>query len=535
MSISFGLGVNLGQSQKLTPQMQQAIRLLQLSNLELAQEVQAKLESNPLLERIDDGDDWDNDEIKNDGDTPTLDDWTGNQSTSTSDDTEPYEDSLDKIASQSLDDGAMDMQWQEVYGDDVLDDGYQSDYGNGYVDETLEPLGATSLSIQDHIRWQMNFKHLSDLDTLIAEQLIDAMDDKGFIRVSLADITNHFATLLAFYELDRTVELDEVQAVLTMIQSCHPTGVGARDLGECLLIQLRQLPQNTPYLDEAVQVLHHSEYLQSNQIAELIKATKLSTDDIKQAIALIRTLNPNPADEFILSQELTQGSVGDEPQIPDILVIAKDNNNRTMKHVDTKSGELVASWRVLLNPETLPKLQINQEYASLIKRGDDSEDNRYLKTHLQDARSFIRSIDERNQNLLKVASCVVAKQQAFLLSGTTAMRPLTLKEVADEVGLHESSVSRLTTNKLVLTPQGLLDFKYFFSSQVQSDDGGVSSTAIGAMIAQMIANEDPKKPLSDSKITNALVEQGIDVARRTVAKYRETMGILSSSERKKKL
>lgn len=516
MSATFGLGVQLTQGQKLTPQMQQAIKLLQLSSLELEQEIQAKLDSNPLLERVE--------ESFDEPVTTSLDEWAGGSYQQKSTNTEGFDepsdaDGLEQLTKGTLDDDAMDMAWQEVYGDDV------GDFGGGQDSQPQDPFGATSLCIQDHIRWQMNLKRLSDIDKLIAEQLIDAMDEMGFIRTELSAVVNHFATLLNFYEIDATIEIDEVQAVLKMIQACHPVGVGARDLSECLMLQLGELPTTTPYLAEAKLVLGFSHYLQNNQIKELVSATKLSSDELKSALALIRTLNPSPAQSFVDSQ-----SSADEPDIPDILVLAKDKGKKATLH-STQTD----SWQVLLNPAILPKLQVNQEYASLVKRGDDSSANQYIKHHLQDAKLFLRSIEERNQNLLKVASCIVQKQQQFLLDGAMAMQPLTLKEVADTLGLHESTVSRLTTNKTMLTPQGLFPLKYFFSSHVQSEAGEVSSTAISAMIEEMVAAENPKKPLSDSELTRRLENKGVMIARRTVSKYREALGILSSTQRKNKL
>lgn len=527
MSMSFGLGVGLNQSQKLTPQMQQAIKLLQLSSLELEQEIQQKLDANPLLERVEESDSF---EDMGESDHLSIDDWSANQwdnkhKTDTTDGFDEFEgvgDSLDKIDDSHFDDDAMDSTWQDVYGDDVYDG---VDYGNGSVDEHFEPLGATSLCIQDHVRWQMNFKHLSNLDKMIAEQLIDGMDDMGFVRVSIDEVVKNFAMLLSFYEIDETVESDEVLAVLHMIQSCSPIGVGARDLAECLLIQLNALPSDTQHLASAKLVLKHASYLQTNNIKELVVSTQLGLEDIKAAMALIRTLDPNPGESFAIEHNQNAS----EEEVPDILVLAK-----TAKKTKPEHSTDTDHWRVMLNPDTLPKLQINQEYASLIKRGDDTPDNLYLKEHLADARLFIRSIEERNQNLLKVASCIVARQQQFLLDGAVAMQPLVMREVADAVGLHESTISRLTTNKTILTPQGVFPLKYFFSSHVQSDEGEVSSTAISAMIKEMIDGENPKKPLSDSQLTKLLEEKGMTIARRTVAKYREAMGILSSSERKNK-
>ena len=313
--------------------------------------------------------------------------------------------------------------------------------------------------------------------------------------------------------------------VLSYIQACEPTGVGARNLAECLSLQLDELPFDTEGLGEARLTLTCLHHLESNNIKALTQETGLSTEEVKEALELIRMLDPNPALTFMSEQGLRQDN--EARDIPDVLVIAKDHHKRSTIHAnDTES------WRVLLNPETLPRLKVNQEYASLIRRGDDSADNTYLKTNLSDAKLFIRSIEERNQNLLKVATCIVQKQQAFLLGGAKMMQPLTLKDVADSVGLHESTVSRLTTNKSMLTPQGMFTLKYFFSSHVTSTEGEVSSTAISAMIETMIKEENPEKPLSDNAITKRLEAQGIDIARRTVTKYREAMNIGSSTERK---
>lgn len=529
-TMSFGLGVGLNQSQKLTPQMQQAIKILQLSSLELEQEVQMKLDSNPLLERIEDDDSDSFDEIR---DELSLDDWSANQwekKSSSNDgddgfDNSPSDDSLDKIDNNVFDDDAMDSSWQDIYGDDVYGDDTPNTY-NQNTDGDFEFQGATSLTIQDHVRWQMNFKKLSDLDKLIAEQLIDGMDDSGIIRTPIADVVSYFATTLSFYEIEVDFGEEEVIAVLRMIQSCSPTGVGARNLAECLLLQLQKLPSDTEYLTEAKLVLACAEHLQNNNIKLLMSETGLDAADIKSAINLVRTLDPNPAQSFVAQHS----SPDNERELPDVLVFAKDALKK-----QSKTSDDTDSWKIILNPETLPRLQINQEYASLIKRGDKSTDNQYLKNNLNDARLFIRSIEERNQNLLKVATCIIQKQQGFLLYGETAMQPLTLKEVAEVVGLHESTVSRLTTNKTMLTPQGVHSLKYFFSSHVSGMDGEVSSTAISALIKEMIANENPKKPLSDSELTKRLEEKGMIIARRTVAKYREAMNILPSVQRKVKL
>ncbi|MDA5133158.1 RNA polymerase factor sigma-54 [Psychrobacter sp. ANT_H3] len=555
MSMSFGLATTLSTSQKLTPQMQQAIKLLQLSSLELAQEVQAKLDSNPLLERIEDDDD-DNDEYdKSDdealnefGESLTLDSWnqhTGIDAFSTSSTTSSgdydnaseydndFSDSLDKLQQSSFDDDAIDSDALGGEGYSSFDtDNYTSvakSSGSSTNDEFDSYQGSTSATIQDHVRWQLNFKHLSETDTLIAEYLMDSMDDMGFVRLDIDELLQSFDTMASFYQWDERVEHDEIMAVLRIIQSCDPLGVGARNLNECLALQLSKLDTNTKYLKEAKALLSASEHLVSNNIKALTELTGLAPEYITPALTLLRTLNPSPGLLFQSSQpDYMQPSASYD--IPDVLVmpIRRHNSNR---------GDITAQvdgWQVRLNPETLPKLRVNQEYASLVKRGDDSPDNQYLRENLTDARLFIRSIEERNQNLLKVATSIVRYQQEFLQHGATAMQPLILKAIAEEVDLHESTVSRLTTSKTILTPQGLFSLKHFFSSHVSSSDGDISSTAISAMIKQLIADEDPKKPLSDSRIKDFLLAEGIDIARRTVAKYREAMNIGSSTQRKQK-
>lgn len=571
MSMSFGLATTLNTSQKLTPQMQQAIKLLQLSSLELAQEVQAKLDSNPLLERVEeDEDDYDNFDSydSHNGEPLTLDSWNRNasvdsfaKSTHSSDDgfdssdnssaaniSDEYSgDSLDKLQQASFDDEAIDN--YTVEGDDYS--GFDSDnyasaaigsgslsahLANGSNEDFDSYQGSTSATIQDHVRWQLNFKRLSETDTLIAEYLMDSMDEMGFIRLDIDELLQSFDTIASFYQWDERVEYDEVMAVLRIIQSCDPLGVGARNLNECLALQLSKLDTNTKYLKEAQALLSASEHLVSNNIKALTELTGLAPEQITPALNLLRTLNPSPGLLFQSSQP-NYMQPSESYDIPDVLVTSirrHNSNNSTDNQNGNDTTAQIDGWQVRLNPDTLPKLQVNQEYANLVKRGDDSPDNQYLRENLTDARLFIRSIEERNQNLLKVATSIVRYQQEFLQHGATAMQPLILKAIAEEVDLHESTVSRLTTSKTILTPQGLFSLKHFFSSHVSSSDGDISSTAISAMIKQLIADEDPKKPLSDSRIKDSLFAEGIDIARRTVAKYREAMNIGSSTQRKRK-
>lgn len=560
MSMSFGLGATLNTSQKLTPQMQQAIKLLQLSSLELAQEVQAKLESNPLLERIEDEEeryDEDSSDLEMAEDPLTLEMW--NSGTNDNDDShdsydgyDSYDsqdsvDSFDKLQQAHIDGSAMDID-----NETMTDPTYDSTYAEQHTVETTSftatpsdqaassPIdfddleryqGTTNASIQDYIRWQLNFKRLSDTDTMIADYLIDAMDEMGFIRLDIDDLLQSFATMASFYQWPEPIEYDEITVMLRVIQSCDPLGVGARNLSECLAIQLSKLDRNTEHLAEAQALLSASEHLVSNNIKALTQATGLKAAQITPALSLLRQLNPAPG----LAFQSSQSSYEQAPEsydIPDVLVTPIRRHRSAALEADRAVSD--ERWQVSLNPETLPKLRINEDYANLVKRGDDSSDNQYLRENLSDAKLFIRSIEERNQNLLKVATSIVRRQQEFLRHGASAMQPLILKDIAEEVELHESTVSRLTTSKSILTPQGLFSLKYFFSSHVSSREGDVSSTAISAMIKQLIANEAPKKPLSDSRLQQHLHAEGIDIARRTVAKYREAMGISSSTQRKQK-
>lgn len=541
--MKMGLGTKLSTGLSLTPQMQQAIRLLQLSSLELEQEVQAKLDSNPLLEREED---WESEpnaddflqagKSENDFDDSfsknTFDDNWKNASVSSASasDNDDFsysnddnfdndwssegDDSSSQFDNNTLGEMVIDTQWDEVYTHEPT--GLSRVDSNEMEDDYKL---STQGTIQDHVRWQLNFKHLSDLEMMMAEYLIDSMDDMGFITLSTEELFRSLDTMLSFYQMDEELELDpsDIEVVVKHIQSCEPLGVGARNLAECLTIQLNKLPADTPYLTAAKKLLQYPDYFVSNNINALLKATNLTLDDIPKSLVLIRTLDPNPALSYAKTQ--TQFDFApDSYDVPDVLV-----------------SQTAKGWQVQLNPDTLPKLRVNQEYASLISKNDESAQNVYLKEHLVDARLFIRSIEERNQNLLKVATCIVKRQQAFFEQGVMAMQPMILKDVADEVELHESTVSRITTSKTMLTPKGLFSLKYFFSSQVSGEDGeGVSSTAISAMIKQMIDNEDPKKPLSDSIIMDKLKADGIDIARRTVTKYREAMNIGSSTQRKQR-
>lgn len=503
------LQLKIGQQLSMTPQLQQAIRLLQLSTLDLQAEIQEALESNPMLEV----EEHDHQPTTSPSEHTDQHDSIANADLSSQDPADSlinsssessFEDHFDgnTIPDTSADELPADSQWEESYqtsantssGAMSSDDDFDHDSRNSSAD-----------SLQDHILWQLNLTPMSPTDHEIALALIDGLNDDGYLSVSLDDILE---------SLDESLEVeeDEVVAVLHRLQQFEPTGVFAQDLQDCLLLQLKQLPADTPWLEQAKVVIgQHINLLGSKDYAQVMRKTKLSEDNLKDVLQLIQKLTPRPG-ELIISEE-------SEYVIPDVLV-------RKVKGV----------WRVELNPEIAPKLRVNSEYASLIKRADNSPDNAYLKDNLQEARWFIKSLLSRNDTLLKVATKIVEHQEDFFEIGAEGMKPLVLNEIAEAVEMHESTISRVTTQKFMHTPRGIFELKYFFSSHVSTDSGGeCSSTAIRAMIKKLIAEEPAKKPLSDNKIATILVDKGIQVARRTVAKYREAMMIPPSNERKRLL
>ena len=327
----------------------------------------------------------------------------------------------------------------------------------------------------------------------------------GYLSVSLEEIHQSLAS-----DEDSDLELDEIEAVLHRIQNFDPAGVAARNLQESLLIQLRQLDDVSHKQQLATQLLEqHFDLLASRDYSQLLRKLKIDEDQLKDVISFIQSLNPRPG-----------GMVSDQkPEyvIPDVFV----------KKVKNK-------WVVELNPDTAPRLRINNHYASLIKQVNNSADNTYMKNHLQEARWFIKSLTSRNETLLKVATCIVERQRGFLEYGEEAMKAMVLHDIAEAVEMHESTISRVTTKKYMHTPRGIFELKYFFSSHVATASGGeCSATAIRALLKKLIAAENTNKPLSDSKLADILSEQGINVARRTVAKYREAINIPPSNERKR--
>ena len=456
------LQLNISQQLTLTPQLQQAIRLLQLSTIDLQQEIQQIVESNPMLEA-----------------SPTE---------------EKEEPRLERKG--ALDDD-IDFQWSQLYSNSNKHTNFDD------IDVNYENLYSTTTNLQGHLHWQLALTPMSDIDRVIATSIIDAIDDDGFLSLSLAEL---YASLNCE---SHPLDLEEIEAVRHRIQYFDPLGCASYTLIETLLIQLAQLPKNDPNVNLAKKIIRSDiELLGQHNYRQLIKNYQVSEIELENALQIIKRLNPKPGS--LIQQNVT------EYIIPDI----------TVKKIEGR-------WHVALNPNTLPRLSINNHYASLIQRADNSADNQFLKNNLQEARWFLKSIQSRQETLLKVGRCIVDYQADFLEHGDEAMKPLILNDIALALDMHESTISRVTTQKFMHTPRGVFELKYFFSSHVTTANGGeCSSTAIRAVIKKLIAAENRKKPLSDSKIALLIGEQGIKVARRTVAKYREAMGIAPSNERK---
>lgn len=492
------LQLRIGQQLTMTPQLQQAIRLLQLSTLDLQIEIQQALESNPMLEELLE------DEPYQDDEEATAKSEQGFELGGERSESEPSETAMEPSGDSELDletgtipdDLPVDSAWEDLY--DLSNSGTNSSDFDGKEYEGAK----TGKSLREQLLWQLQLASFSPTDEVIATTIVDAINEDGYLSCSLEEIQATVA------ELD--VELDEIEMVLHRVQNFDPPGIGARDARECLLLQLRALPANTRWRDEAyVLVSKHLPLLARHDFVQLARYMKLTEDVLREVVQLIQRLNPHPGAQM----------VDTDPQyvVPDVIVTR------------TRGG-----WKVELNNENTPRLRVNPFYASLVRRADNSPDNTYLRNHLQEARWFLKSLQSRSETLLKVTTAIVERQRTFLEQGDEAMRPLVLHDISEALGMHESTVSRVTTQKYMHTPRGVYELKYFFSSHLNTSNGEeCSSTAIRALIRRLVAEEKPGKPLSDHKIAELLSERGIKVARRTVAKYRETMSIPPSSERKR--
>ncbi|MFZ0488159.1 MAG: RNA polymerase factor sigma-54 [Arenicellales bacterium] len=469
------LELKLGQRLALTPQLQQAIKLLQLSSVDLRQEMQEALEQNPLLEEDDDfpGDAEDTATASKDSDDANGTEYEANEYDANGDEREIYgaEPLYLHAAPRSHDAAAFD----------------------------IDQRNSTPPSLKDHLTEQMSLTPFSQTDQEIAAAIIDSINDDGYLTCDLEEIAQ---------SIDAQADIDEIEAVLHQIQNYDPVGVGARSLQECLCVQLHQLDSKTESLGLARRIVEdHLECLGTRDLAQLRKRTNSSESQIRKAIDLIQGLNPRPGTSIASSTP--------DYVIPDILV-SQDHNG----------------WRIELNPEALPRIRVNELYSEIAK-DRRATDHQYIQNQLQEARWFVKSLENRNDTLLRVATAIVKRQQEFLEQGETAMKPMVLNDISNALDLHESTISRATTNKYMLTPRGVFELKYFFSAGLSTSSGDVtSSTAIQWRIRKLINEEPSDKPYSDSKLTQLLNQDGINVARRTVAKYREGLNIPPSSRRK---
>ena len=471
------LQLKMGQSLALTPQLQQAIKLLQLSTLDLQQAIEETLESNPLLEREEEG-----------------------EAQSENQDSQSDVDFTAATAEvNSSDELPVDTRWEDLmpYSAPPLSspDGEMGQF----ADRDAEPE-----TLHDQLHWQLNLTRFSATDHMIATAFIDAVDANGRLTQTPEEILEALR--------DPELELDEVLAVLHRLQHFEPTGIFASDLRECLLLQLRQMDEETPHRNTAGAIANrHLESIATADPRQLSRRLRTTPEDVVGALNLIRSLDPTPGTSV--------GESTTEYIIPDVFVMRKEGH-----------------WRVELNPDIAPKLRINALYSELVGQSGSASDKTFVRENLQEAKFFMTSLHNRNETLLKVASKIVAHQREFLELGEEAMKPLILADIAEQINMHESTVSRATTRKYMHTPRGIYELKFFFTSHVATTEGGErSSTAIKALIKKLVQAEDAKKPLSDNKLCVLLEEQGVIVARRTVAKYREQLNISPSNERRRLL
>ncbi|WP_131112331.1 RNA polymerase factor sigma-54 [Sulfuricystis thermophila] len=468
------LQLKLSQHLALTPQLQQSIRLLQLSTLELNQEIEQALQDNPLLERAEP------DEAQVFGGSPDA----------LSHATEPAPSAGEERIETSAEWGEDGLEWPSAGAKGPRDPNDENDADAG-------ELQAAATSLTDHLIAQLALSQLAGRDRLLVAFLIEALDEDGYLDQPLEELAEVLPAEL-IGEPDEVIE--DLQIALKHLQSLDPTGVGARDARECLLLQLANLPA-TPERTLAMTIVRdHLEQLAAHDYARIKKATGCDDEALRSAQELIRSLNPRPGAQF--------ASLDTRYVVPDVIV-----------------RKLRGQWVAQLNQDVMPRLRINRQYADLLRRHRNSGSSN-LTGQLQEAKWLIKNVQQRFDTIARVAQAIVDRQRAFFDHGEVAMRPLTLREIAETVDLHESTISRVTTQKYLACPRGIYELKYFFGSHVATDTGGAaSSTAIRALIRQLVAAEDGQKPLSDARIADILGEQGFKVARRTVAKYRESLGI----------
>lgn len=482
------LQLKFSQNLALTPQLQQSIKLLQLSSQELNQELESLLQANPLLERVD-GPDGAAEMSESYSPTPDV-----AVATPASDTPAPASEDVPRVDEF----GGSDDYFESFQGSNRWEEGGS----NNDDDNDFSFQEAVNLTLREHLLSQIKLLPLSERDQTLAMVLVDAINDDGYLEQSLEELAELMPEEL---EIDQL----ELETALKHIQNLDPPGIGARNLAECLALQLRALPEDTPYVDLAIKVAEqHLPLLASRDYTRLRKLLHCDDDVLKTVQQLVTQLNPRPGGEF--------SHITSDHYIQHEIVVKK----------------IKGIWIASLNDEVVPKLRINQLYAGILKRNRDSS-SQYLMSQMQEAKWMIKNIQQRFSTILRVSQAIVDRQRNFFEHGEVAMRPLVLREIADELGLHESTVSRVTTRKYMLTPRGVYELKYFFGSHVATESGGAcSATAIRALIKQMVSEENPKKPLSDNQITDILGKQGIVVARRTIAKYRESLQIPAANQRK---
>lgn len=463
----YSLQLKLTQKLALAPQLQQAIRLLQLNRIELREYIQEVLDSNPILERAEGESGAESSEFEK-------------SEASEGDPVEQQEWETESLAGE---------QWLES-------NSYEGFSGESQIADN------SADSLREHLLWQINLAHFSDVDAAIAAAIVYDLDEDGYLHDSLEDVRASLAPELL-------VDEDEILAVLHRVQRLEPVGVATRNAAECIQVQLLVLPSDTKSRDLALRISKdYLELVARHEFDELRKRTGANEENLATALDLIQSLEPRPGSRY--------DNRHDEYLVPDIYA--------------TRAGD---TWRVTLNPENDPGLKLNKFYIDLLRKSGGADAD-YLKGRLQEARWLMSSLEMRNQTLLRVSQAIVDIQADFLEDGEIAMKPLILKEISEAVGVHESTVSRATTRKYILTPRGLFELKYFFSSHVQTDRGSaISATAVKARLQMLLAKEPPSSPLSDQDLADLLRQAGIVVARRTVAKYRESLGIGSSSERRR--
>lgn len=491
------LDLKLGQRLNLTPRLQQSIHLLQLSTLELEHEIQDALVSNPLLEENEDLEDSRFGEPLPDAGTGEDAQWDESER-SRNEDPALAQDNLDALNRDA--DGFRHDSWEfvpERANPDRSTSGHPSEF------DMLDHVSRGE-SLHDFLWTQVAVRPLSEVDRTIAQVIIGCIDIKGYLTASTSEIQD----LLAMPD-DSEVGAEEIEAVLHLIQSLEPAGVGARDLKECLRIQLRRLDPDTPFLRESLVVLDGQfNLLSQGKLTELLRQSNMDKSTLSSCLDLIRGLDPRPGYRV-------------------------DNSTPTYLTPDVAVRRRADGWEVELVANHHLRLRINSKYKELMSDKRDREAHQYVKNHYDEARWFIRSLEQRSETMLKVATELVKRQSEFLERGPEALKPLTMREVAEAVGVHESTISRATAQKYVLTPQGVVEMKRFFSGHMGGGDTeGVSAAAIQEAIKKMVESEPPSDPVSDAKIADLLSARGMKVARRTVAKYREQLNIPSSSRRR---